>query len=87
MRDRPITGAGLYKATSYLMHSCEPNTKIVYSSRDHTVSLVATENIRSGDELQVGYIKNGKLSTEQRRLELFTKYRLQCSCALCEMTD
>ncbi|KAF9131804.1 hypothetical protein BGX30_012935 [Mortierella sp. GBA39] len=87
VRDRPITGAGLYRATSYLMHSCEPNTKIVYSSRDHIVSLVATENIRAGDELQVGYIKNGKLSTEQRRLELFTKYRLQCSCALCEMTD
>ncbi|KAF9095362.1 hypothetical protein BGX23_000588 [Mortierella sp. AD031] len=87
VRDRPITGAGLYRATSYLMHSCQPNAKIVFSGRDHTVSVVATENIRAGDELQVGYIKNGKLSTEQRRLELFTKYRLQCSCPLCEMTD
>ncbi|KAG0255588.1 hypothetical protein BGZ95_005721 [Linnemannia exigua] len=87
VRDRPITGAGLYRTTSYLMHSCEPNTKIVYSGRDHTVSLIATETIKAGDELQIGYIKNGKQSTEQRRLELFTKYRLQCSCALCEMTD
>ncbi|KAF9915400.1 hypothetical protein FBU30_002029 [Linnemannia zychae] len=87
VRDRPITGGGLYRATSYLMHSCEPNVKVAFSSRDHTVSVIATEDIQAGDELMVGYIKNGKLSTEQRRLELYTKYHLQCSCALCEMTD
>ncbi|ORZ11334.1 MAS20 protein import receptor-domain-containing protein [Lobosporangium transversale] len=87
IRDAPITGSGLYRVSSYLMHSCEPNTKIVFSDHDHKLTIVATRDIQAGDELFVGYIKNGKLSTEQRRLELFTKYRLQCMCPLCETTD
>ncbi|KAI1319065.1 hypothetical protein EDD11_004954 [Mortierella claussenii] len=87
VRDAPITGAGFYKVSSYLMHSCEPNAKVVFSEHDHKLSIVATRAVEAGDELHVGYIKNGKQSTEQRRLELFTQYRLQCMCPLCETTD
>ncbi|KAF9357201.1 hypothetical protein BGX26_004074 [Mortierella sp. AD094] len=86
-RDAPITGAGFYRVSSYLMHSCEPNAKIVFSDHDNKLSVVAIREIQTGEELVVGYIKNGELSTEDRRLELFTKYRLQCMCPLCETTD
>ncbi|KAF9435377.1 hypothetical protein BGZ76_006417 [Entomortierella beljakovae] len=77
-RDTPVTGAGFYRVSSYLMHSCEPNAKLVFSDNTNKVSIVAQREIQEGDELLVGYIKNGKLSTEDRRLELFTKYRFQC---------
>ncbi|KAF9180311.1 hypothetical protein BGZ51_006289 [Haplosporangium sp. Z 767] len=87
VRDGPITGAGFYRVTSYLMHSCEPNAKLVFSKHDHTVSIVTTREVKAGEELYVGYIKTGNLSTEERRLELFTKYRFQCMCPLCETTD
>ncbi|KAF8935956.1 MAS20 protein import receptor-domain-containing protein [Dissophora ornata] len=87
VRDAPITGAGFYRVSSYLMHSCEPNAKIVFSDHDHTLSIVTTREVKAGEELYVGYIKNGSLSTEGRRLQLFTNYRLQCMCPLCETTD
>ncbi|KAF9113197.1 hypothetical protein BGX27_002038 [Mortierella sp. AM989] len=86
-RDAPITGVGFYRVSSYLMHSCEPNAKVVFSDHDNKLSIVTTREVQSGDELTVGYIKDGELSTEERRLELFTKYRLQCMCPLCETTD
>ncbi|KAF9963227.1 hypothetical protein BGZ65_005067 [Modicella reniformis] len=85
--DAPITGVGFYKVTSYLMHSCKPNAKIVFSEYDHKVSLITTREVKAGDELFVGYIKNDSLSTEERRLELFDKYRIRCMCPLCETTD
>ncbi|KAF9208923.1 hypothetical protein BGZ49_007129 [Haplosporangium sp. Z 27] len=86
-RDAPVTGAGFYRVSSYLMHSCEPNAKIVFSEHDNKLSIVTTREVQVEDELVVGYIKNGALSTEERRLELFTKYHFQCMCPLCETTD
>ncbi|KAG0089644.1 hypothetical protein BGZ93_009761 [Podila epicladia] len=82
--DGSITGAGFYRLTSYLFHSCEPNTKLLFSEKDHRVSVVAMTEIKTGEELVVSYIKNGHLSTEERRLELFSKYRIRCMCCLCE---
>ncbi|KAF9356528.1 hypothetical protein BGX34_009881 [Mortierella sp. NVP85] len=87
VRDAPITGVGFYRVSSYLMHSCEPNVKIVFSEHDHKASLVTTREVKAGDELVIGYIHNGSLSTEDRRLELFTKYRFRCMCPMCETTD
>jgi import receptor subunit TOM20 len=53
------------------------------------MSVVATKEIKAGEELHVGFIdqKNGTLSTEQRRQELFQRYRFKCMCPLCEATD
>jgi len=87
VRDAPITGVGFYRVSSYLMHSCESNVKIVFSEHDHKASLVTTREVKAGDELVIGYIHNGSLSTEGRRLELFTKYRFRCMCPMCETTD
>lgn len=87
MRDAPVTGVGFYRVSSYLMHSCEPNVKIVFSEHDHKASLVATREVKAGDELFVRYIQNASQSTESRRLELFDKYQLRCMCSLCEATE
>ncbi|KAG0325244.1 hypothetical protein BGZ99_000899 [Dissophora globulifera] len=87
VRDGPITGAGFYRVSSYLMHSCEPNVKITFSDKSHTLSLEAIREIKEGEELVVGYIKSDKVSTEDRRLQLFMNYRFRCMCPLCETTD
>ncbi len=87
VHDAPITGAGFYRVSSYILHSCEPNVKLVFSEHSHRVSVVATRDVKAGDELLVSYINGEARSTEQRRLELFTKYRYQCTCPLCENLD
>ncbi|KAG0227679.1 hypothetical protein B0O80DRAFT_533867 [Mortierella sp. GBAus27b] len=89
VHDGPVVGAGFYRVTSYISHSCDPNTKISFLEHTHNMSLVATKDIKAGDELHVGYIdqKHGTLSTEQRRQELFQRYRFKCMCSVCEASD
>ncbi|KAK3810422.1 MAG: MAS20 protein import receptor-domain-containing protein [Linnemannia elongata] len=88
-RDAPVVGAGFYRVTSYMSHSCEPNTKIAYQDHNNTLAVVATKAVKAGDELHVGFIdqKNGELSTEQRRQELFQHYRFKCMCPRCEAPE
>ncbi|KAF9389883.1 hypothetical protein CPC16_005504, partial [Podila verticillata] len=80
VHDAPVVGAGFYRVTSYMSHSCEPNTKIAFAEHNDNMSVVATTDIKTGEELHVGFIdqKNGTLSTEQRRQELFQHYRFKC---------
>ncbi|KAG0057233.1 hypothetical protein BGZ83_000646 [Gryganskiella cystojenkinii] len=89
IHDAPVVGAGFYRVTSYMSHSCEPNTKIAFEEHNNSLAVVATRDVKAGDELHVGFIdqKNGSLSTEQRRQELFQHYRFKCMCPLCETTD
>ncbi|KAF8988618.1 hypothetical protein BGZ52_006674 [Haplosporangium bisporale] len=89
VHDAPVVGAGFYRVTSYMSHSCEPNTKIAFAEHNDNMSVVATTDIKAGEELHVGFIdqKNGTLSTEQRRQELFQHYRFKCMCPLCEKSE
>ncbi|KAF9586495.1 hypothetical protein BGW38_003620 [Lunasporangiospora selenospora] len=89
VHDSPVVGAGFYKVTSYMSHSCDPNTKIVFQEHNNTLSVVATKEVKAGEELHSGFIdqKNGTLSTEQRRQELFQHYRFKCMCSLCEASE
>ncbi|KAF9293834.1 hypothetical protein BGZ88_004835 [Linnemannia elongata] len=88
-RDAPVVGAGFYRVTSYMSHSCEPNTKIAYQDHNNNLAVVATKAVKAGEELHVGFIdqKNGELSTEQRRQELFQHYRFKCMCSRCERPE
>lgn len=72
-----------------MSHSCEPNTKIAFAEHNNSMSVVVTKDIKAGEELHVGFIdqKNGTLSTEQRRQELFQHYRFKCMCPLCEKPE
>ncbi|KAF9561202.1 hypothetical protein EC968_005829 [Mortierella alpina] len=86
IHDAPVVGAGFYRVSSYMSHSCDPNTKVAYQEHHNSLSVVATKAIKAGDELHVGFIdqKNGTLSTEERRQELFQHYRFKCMCPVCE---
>ncbi|KAF9428000.1 hypothetical protein BGZ94_003637 [Podila epigama] len=87
VHDGPLVGAGFYRVTSYMSHSCSPNTKVTFADKDNKLSIVATTDIKAGDELHVGFIKNGTLTVEERRQALFQDYRFKCMCPLCETTD
>ncbi|KAG0033996.1 hypothetical protein BGZ81_006508 [Podila clonocystis] len=87
VHDGPLVGAGFYRVTSYISHSCEPNTKVAFAEHDNKLSIVATRDVKVGDELHVGFIKNGTLTTEERRQALFQNYRFKCMCSMCETTD
>ncbi|KAG0346913.1 hypothetical protein BG004_000554 [Podila humilis] len=78
--EAPVVGAGFYRVSSYMSHSCVPNTKVTFAEHDMNMSVVAASDIKAGEELHVGFIdqKNGSLSTEQRRQELFQHYRFKC---------
>ncbi|KAF9986981.1 hypothetical protein BGZ65_005488 [Modicella reniformis] len=87
--DAPVVGAGFYKVTSYMSHSCDSNTKVAFLEHNNNMSIVATKDIKTGEELHISFIdqKNGTLSTEQRRQELFQRYRFKCMCPVCEASD
>ncbi|KAF9974376.1 hypothetical protein BGZ73_002227 [Actinomortierella ambigua] len=89
VHDAPVVGAGFYRVTSYMSHSCDPNAKITFPEHTHNLTLVATKDIEAGEELHVGFIdqKNGSLSTEQRRQALFQHYRFKCMCPRCEAPE
>jgi len=87
VHDDPLVGAGFYRVTSYMSHSCEPNTKVAFAEHDNKLSIVAARDVKAGDELHVGFIKNGTLTTEERRQALFQDYRFKCMCPMCETTD
>ncbi|KAG0253407.1 hypothetical protein DFQ27_007426 [Actinomortierella ambigua] len=89
VHDAPVVGAGFYRVTSYMSHSCDPNAKITFPEHTHNLTLVATKDLAAGEELHVGFIdqKNGTLSTEQRRQALFQHYRFKCMCPRCEAAE
>ncbi|KAL1917887.1 uncharacterized protein VTP21DRAFT_3721 [Calcarisporiella thermophila] len=81
-RERPIIGSGLYRATSYMVHSCVPNVKVDFRE-DHTLSLIAAKPIKAGDELRVSFIEVADRSLEERKKDL-ERYRYECSCPKCQ---
>ncbi|KAG0229305.1 hypothetical protein BGW42_001645 [Actinomortierella wolfii] len=87
--DAPVVGAGFYRVTSYISHSCDPNAKITFPEHTHNLTLIAAKDIEAGDELHVCFIdqKNGTLTTEQRRQALFQHYRFKCMCTRCEAPE
>ncbi|KAF9205275.1 hypothetical protein BGZ49_004250 [Haplosporangium sp. Z 27] len=67
----------------------ERSVEVGFLEHNNNMSVIATRDIKAGDELHVGFIdqKNGTLSTEQRRQELFQHYRFKCMCPLCESSE
>lgn len=49
-------GSALYVTQSKINHSCVPNSVITFPSSDHTLSLIALNDIKSGDEITISYL-------------------------------
>ncbi|KAF7798912.1 hypothetical protein EIP86_010140 [Pleurotus ostreatoroseus] len=83
-------GSGLYVVSSYLSHSCDPNTKPTFSSGTSQLHLVALRPIKQGEELNVSYVdvtqREGETVEEarrRRRYDLARGWRFKCECPRC----
>ncbi|RUP43210.1 hypothetical protein BC936DRAFT_137470 [Jimgerdemannia flammicorona] len=88
----PLTGAALYRATSYLAHSCEPNTAVSFPRRTQELALVATRPIKQGEELTTSYVQvdsDGEpvRGHVERKKELADAFRFKCACKRCEREE
>ncbi|CAG8673056.1 13606_t:CDS:2 [Dentiscutata erythropus] len=78
-----VIGAGFYRVASYMVHSCDPNIMINFPNRNNVISVVATKQIKAGEELKTSYIRVGNRTLESRRNELESKWKFRCTCAKC----
>ncbi|KAK3733768.1 hypothetical protein RRG08_026879 [Elysia crispata] len=78
-------GSGLYQLQSAANHSCVPNAEITFPHGDHTLSLVALEDIQPDEEITISYLgccglERGRHS---RQKALKENYLFTCNCLKC----
>ncbi|KAI0082448.1 MAS20-domain-containing protein, partial [Panus rudis PR-1116 ss-1] len=83
-------GSGLYFVSSYISHSCSPNSRPSFSSGTSELQLIASRPIKKGEELTVAYVDvnqhEGETAEEarrRRRYELARGWRFKCECERC----
>jgi len=83
-------GSALYLVSSYLTHSCNPNARISFQEGTSKLSLIATGDIKKGEELTVSFVdttqKEGETvldARRRRRVELARGWRMSCPCDRC----
>ncbi|KAJ1512193.1 hypothetical protein HMI54_014425 [Coelomomyces lativittatus] len=74
-------GVGFYPVSTYLTHSCVPNTRIDFANQDSRLHLIATKPIAAGDQLYVSFV-NAEGSYAERKKAL-SKWRFNCVCEKC----
>ncbi|KLO18058.1 MAS20-domain-containing protein [Schizopora paradoxa] len=84
-------GSGLYFVTSYLSHSCSPSVRPSFSGGTSDLHLIATRDIKQGEELTMAYVDVSQRSDEsvdvarrRRRSELAKGWKFGCKCLRCE---
>lgn len=81
-QEKKIPLRGLYPLSSFLNHSCVPNTRSIFNN-NYTMSVFATKDIENGEEILTCY--TGLLwSTPARRCQLFKTKGFWCKCRRCE---
>ena len=73
-------GTGLYKTSSFINHSCDPNVITIFDGP--RVVLRAIKDIEEGEELLLSYI-NLLATTQVRQMELNEGYMFECTCSKC----
>lgn len=79
-----IQGSAIYRISSYLNHSCDPNVMAVDPHLGgHVSAFVAGKRITKDDELFYGYQTSGDVHT--RRKKLYEAYHFWCNCPRCQV--
>ena len=78
-------GVALYERQACVNHSCEPNAEVVFAHNDTTLSLVATQALKAGEQVFISYldeaVQGSGRHTRQRWLR--ENYLFTCRCARC----
>ncbi|XP_013182896.2 SET domain-containing protein SmydA-8 isoform X1 [Amyelois transitella] len=73
---------GIYPISSFLNHSCIPNTKNVFN-RDYTMRVYASKDLEIGEEILTCYTSI-LWCTPARRCQLFKTKQFWCQCERCK---
>ncbi|KIJ56604.1 hypothetical protein M422DRAFT_773393 [Sphaerobolus stellatus SS14] len=83
-------GSGLYKVSSYLSHSCNPNVYLTFPDGTFTLHLMAKKPIKAGEELNMAYVDVSQREGEplqvarlRRRTALAAGWGIVCTCKRC----
>ncbi|KAJ7167641.1 hypothetical protein C8R46DRAFT_1093678 [Mycena filopes] len=83
-------GTALYSVSSYLSHSCAPNARPSFSSGTSELNLIASKDLKKGDEVTIAYVDVGQRPGEsaadcrlRRRKELARGWKFPCACSRC----
>ncbi|KAI9452074.1 hypothetical protein F5148DRAFT_1289782 [Russula earlei] len=83
-------GAGFYAVSSYISHSCDPCARPSFPTGTSEMHVVATRDIKAGDEITVSYVDVSVREDEdvvqaryRRRKELARGWRFACLCDRC----
>ncbi|KAJ4465203.1 hypothetical protein C8J55DRAFT_529205 [Lentinula edodes] len=84
-------GSAVYTVSSYLTHSCEPTARPSFDAGTSQLHLIATRNLKAGEELTVAYVDVTQHEGEsvvdcrrRRRMELARGWKFACLCERCE---
>lgn len=81
-QEKKIPLRGLYPLSSFLNHSCVPNTRNIFK-KDYIMSVIASKDIEPGEEILTCY--TGFLwSTPARRCQIYKTKGFWCKCNRCE---
>ncbi|KAG6891696.1 hypothetical protein C0992_010099 [Termitomyces sp. T32_za158] len=83
-------GTAFYTLSSYLAHSCTPNAHPSFDAGTAELCLVASCDLKKGDELTIAYVdvkkQEGETTIEcrrRRRIELARGWHFACPCQRC----
>lgn len=79
-------GSGLYLTQSKINHSCDPNAEVQFVYSNHTLQVVALQDIKEGEEICISYLDQCELSRSRhsRQKYLQENYLFTCSCSKCQ---
>lgn len=78
-------GSALYALQSTCNHSCNPNVKAHFKNNNFILSMLATRDIKAGEEVLVSYLDDCTLarSRHTRQKILMENYLFKCNCSKC----
>ena len=74
--------SGLFYYSSFLSHSCDPNTHIL--GIGNFIFIISDKNVQKNEELTTYYVENDKIYSNRQR-DLYLNYGFKCQCALCQI--
>lgn len=80
--DELSIASGLFYYSSFLSHSCTPNTHIF--GLGNFMFIISEKNIKKNEELTTFYVENDK-EFSRRQIDLYLNYGFQCECELCKI--
>eukprot|EP01080_Neovahlkampfia_damariscottae_P005769 gene5769-9590_t len=75
-------GTGVYLASSFLNHSCQPNCVAMFNKNEIIIRCI--ENIKKGDQLMISYVEFASSSPNRNEI-LQSQYCFECFCQKCQL--